>query len=194
MVTTDTIDGRDGLMSRPRLTIVLERSAELRGFMSRSGFSFLANKQAITAQIWEETSVEHPSVWRSALSLRDPDAGETHSIFVCFAEFEQVAEYAAHKAVKGKDLRTFAASLGLGDRLWRLERSFGPPIVFVHSDEQARALRSTESQAHWADLYYTLVKPHDEFGYLERSEIVIEVDSRETFERDFAGNWYYYFK
>lgn len=162
--------------------------------MSPNGHAFNSTKQAITARIWAETSAERPSAGLSAFSLRDAVPNETQSLFVCFAEFEQVAKYAAHKAVKGKDLKSFATSLGLGDRLWRLESYFGPPIVFVHSDEQARALRSAETQARWADLYFPLVKPHDEFGYLDRSEIVIEVDSQETFERDFAGNWYYYFK
>ena len=46
----------------------------------------------------------------------------------------------------------------------------------------------------WADTYFEIAKYHDEFGYLTRPEIAILVDSKETFEANYSGNWYYYFK
>lgn len=46
----------------------------------------------------------------------------------------------------------------------------------------------------WADTYFEIAKRHDEFGYLIRAEIAILVDSKENFETNYSGNWYYYFK
>ena len=46
----------------------------------------------------------------------------------------------------------------------------------------------------WADTYFELAEPHDEFGYLDRAEIAIMIDSKENFENNYAANWWYYFK
>lgn len=35
------------------------------------------------------------------------------------------------------------------------------------------------NQLNWADTYFEIAKRHDEFGYLSRAEIAIQVDSRE---------------
>jgi Domain of unknown function (DUF1963) len=57
------------------------------------------------------------------------------------------------------------------------------------ADSQASTLPVT-----WADTYFEIARRHDEFGYLTRSEIAIQVDSKENFEANYSGNWYHYFK
>jgi hypothetical protein len=42
------------------------------------------------------------------------------------------------------------------------------------------------------DAFWDLVKPHDEFNFLTRECFRIEVDSQETFERNYKGNWLWY--
>jgi hypothetical protein len=42
--------------------------------------------------------------------------------------------------------------------------------------------------------YLEIAKGHDEFGYLSRAQIVIQIDSIETFETNYSGSWFYYFK
>ena len=66
--------------------------------------------------------------------------------------------------------------------------------MFVQTDEQARSLAASVLPLNWADTYFKIAKRHDEFGYLSRAEIAIQVDSRENFEANYSGNWYYYFK
>jgi hypothetical protein len=66
--------------------------------------------------------------------------------------------------------------------------------VFVHTAEQAQTLRTSPLRDTWADIYYEIANPHDEFGYLDRTEIAIMVDSKENFETNYAGDWYYYFR
>ncbi|MFT4298885.1 MAG: hypothetical protein QM597_04520 [Aeromicrobium sp.] len=62
------------------------------------------------------------------------------------------------------------------------------------TDEQASLLWDGESPSRWADLYYPLVHGDDEFGYISREEILFHYDSKETFDRDYSSNRYYYFK
>jgi hypothetical protein len=88
----------------------------------------------------------------------------------------------------------FTASLGIADQFWCIERFAGPPTVFVHTDGQARGLKASALPSKWADTYFEIAKRHDEFGYLNRAEIAIQVDSKENFEANYSANWYYYFK
>jgi hypothetical protein len=79
-------------------------------------------------------------------------------------------------------------------QFWCIQRLAGPPIVFVHTDEQAAAVRASRLPTQWADTYYDIAKRHDEFGYLTRAEIAIMVDSKQNFQTNYSSNWYYYFK
>jgi hypothetical protein len=58
--------------------------------------------------------------------------------------------------------------------------------VFVQTDEQARSLAASALPLNWADTYFEIAKRHDEFGYLSRAEIAIQVDSRENFEANYS--------
>jgi hypothetical protein len=60
----------------------------------------------------------------------------------------------------------------------------------------ARATELTRSTLPrtWADAYLQLVQRYDEFEYLRSDDLRIVVDSEENFVRNYAGNWYYYFK
>jgi hypothetical protein len=132
---------------------------------------------------------------------RGARASERHAvvraegIFVYFADFEDVAKQEVHDlASTGPELDEFTASLGIADQFWCTQRFAGPPIVFVHTDEQACALKASDLPATWADTYFDIAKRHDEFGYLTRAEIAIHVDSKENFDVNYSSNWFYYFK
>lgn len=121
-------------------------------------------------------------------------APTAEGILVCFEDFERVAKWEVHDLATAADLDGFIASLGLAEQFWCIQRFAGPPIVFVHTDQQAQALRASSAPTKWADTYFEIAKRHDEFGYLARSEIAIQVDSKQNFDTNFSSNWYYYFK
>jgi len=52
---------------------------------------------------------------------------------------------------------------------------------FVHTNEQAQTIRASVLTVAWAETYFEIAKRHDEFGYLTRSDIEIQVDSKESF-------------
>jgi hypothetical protein len=110
---------------------------------------------------------------------------------VYFADFEYVAKQEVHDlATAGAELDRFTASLGIGDQFWCTQRHSGPPIVFVRTDEQARAIKASELPVTWADTYFEIAKGHDEFGYLTRAEIMIGVDSKENFDANYSSSWF----
>jgi len=193
-LTTDTVAMGESRQSTPRLGVVLERTAEALFFHQEGGFNFDRAKQAEVARIFGETAPRFGVAGRFGLPWGRRRVDWAEDLFVYFTEFEQAATWAAHGEVVGAELDGFVAALGLGDQFWCTQRFAGPPIVFVHTDAQAERLRADDVRERWADLYFPLVHAHDEFGYVTREEILIEVDSRESFERDYQSNWYYYFK
>ena len=178
----------------PRLVVVLERSLQYRSFYT-SPFNHDKAKQKEIAYLL--TGSVAPRILREQFDMPHTSLGtalKSEEILVWFQDFEKVAKYEVHDLVAGAELERFKSSLGIGDKFWCTQRFTGPPIVFVHTDEQAQTLRTSPLRDTWADIYYEIAKPYDEFGYLDRREIAIMVDSKENFDTNYDGNWYYYFK
>lgn len=191
---TDTMPSRRASGVTPRLAVVLERTADARLFREPEGFNFDVEKQSETARLFAEHVPKTGLARRFGLPPRPRRMDWAEELFVHFDDFESTAKIAAHDDVDRHESDCFVAALELGDRFWCTRRFTGPPVVFVQTDEQAARLRQGGVPDQWADLYYALVRGHDEFGYIRRDEISIAVDSKETFDRDYASNWYYYFK
>jgi hypothetical protein len=193
-ILLDTVSRPRGQGRTPRLGVVLERTDQYRAFV-RGPFRPEKSKQQAVAIMFTELLRGADSTALFGFPRRERHAGmRADEIFVYFADFERVAKWEVHELVTASELEDFTASLAIGDHFWCIQRFAGPPIVFVHTDEQARTLRASAMPATWADAYFEIAKRHDEFGYLTRSEITIRVDSRENFEANYSGNWYYYFK
>lgn len=193
-VTLDTFDRPREQGKTPRLGVVLERTAEYRSFLE-SPFKFDKDKQQAIAVLFTQSlpATDLRVMFGLPRGLRHAEV-RADEIFVYFEDFERVAKWEVHDLASSSELEDFTASLGIGGQFWCIQRFAGPPIVFVHSDEQARALQASALPSNWADTYFEIAKRHDEFGYLSRAEITIQVDSKENFEANYSGNWYYYFK
>jgi hypothetical protein len=177
----------------PRLDVVLERTRQYRGFLA-SEFRYDPRKQREVARLFAEELAgdDLRSIFGMPRGAARPPA---EAIFVCFSDFERVAKAEAHEAVTSDELARFTSALGLADDVfWCIQRFSGPPVVFVHTDEQAAGLKLSPDRDRWGDTYFALVRAHDEFGYLERSEIAINVDSKQNFDENYSSNWYYYYK
>jgi hypothetical protein len=193
-VLLDTVSQSRGQGRTPRLGVVLERTDQYRAFV-QGPFRPEKSKQQAVAILFTDSlrGADSPALF--GFPRRERHAGvRADEIFVYFADFERVARWETHDLVAACELEDFTASLGIEDQFWCIQRFSGPPIVFVHTDEQALTLRASARPEAWADTYFEIAKRHDEFGYLTRSEITIPVDSRENFEANYSGNWYYYFK
>jgi hypothetical protein len=188
-VFADALPRPRGQGRTPRLTVVLERTSE-RGAFHTAPYVADRRKQKAVARLLTGSLQELDL--QAVFGLAGVSAED---VFVYFADFEDVAKQEVHDmATAGAELDTFTTSLGLGDQFWCSQRFSGPPIVFVRTDEQARAIRASDLPAKWADECFRIAARHDEFGYLTRAEIVIRVDSKENFDANYSSNWYYYFK
>jgi hypothetical protein len=174
--------------------VVLERSRQYNSFL-RDPYRYDSRKQHTIASMFAE-SLDGADL--PALFGLPPDPSgfpvQAEQIFVNFADFERVAKWEVHASVTAAELQAFTSTLALGDQFWCTQRCFGPPIVFVHTDEQAAVLNASSAPMRWADAYFQIAKHHDEFDYLHRAEIAIQVDSKQNFDTNYSGNWHFYFK
>jgi len=65
-------------------------------------------------------------------------------------------------------------------------------IFFVHTDAQKQSL--LERSKGWQQIALDYLARDDEFGVVRAEAFSFTLDSKETLERDFAGNMYYYLK
>jgi hypothetical protein len=114
-------------------------------------------------------------------------------LFVVFDSFERVARFEANESVTADDLKRLKAKLDDPD-LWEISRLFDRVTFFFYTDAQARQHEAAGLRDSYAREYARLVEPYDEFSYLRRRAVSAYFDSKENFDTNYEGNWYYYYK
>ena len=171
------------------LTIVADRTDQCEA-VTQDGY--LVPKLSVTRfvrQLFQRTCRGMTVHGRFGLPRRAVDATRLR---VLFSFFEPIAVQKAHESISGRRLRAFEERLGLGEMFWCTASGLREPVVFVHTDEQAAAIRASGLPIAWSDLWYQLVQPFDEFGYVTRDSIEIRVDSKQNFDDNFESNWRLY--
>ncbi len=67
-------------------------------------------------------------------------------------------------------------------------------ILFYHTDKQRAEFETNGFTAMLRKTILQEMKKHDEFGYIGEHSLTVFTDSEEAFQRDFQGNWHYYFQ
>lgn len=134
-----------------------------------------------------------PQLLHRVFGLPIPLSERAADLLVIFDDFERLAIEEAHSKVTARERKEFRQSLHLGEALWHVERGGGGPVVFVQTDEQAESLRASSAPSEWADTYLRILKHHDRFGYATLADAQILIESKEDLDRNYKGNFYYYF-
>jgi hypothetical protein len=107
-------------------------------------------------------------------------------ILVFFYPLERVEKSIAETNIKAdweKTLTTFP-------EFWTLSQD----VIFLHTNEQCANRASSGLEAKLTEAYLKLIKRYDEFGYLGVHSISFRFDTKESFDKNYDGNWYYYWK
>lgn len=171
-------DDRNSLRA-PRISVILEFAAEADRF--HDGINFDRDKQSAIAARFRE------------LVSGGPYDFDLNGLFVVFVAFAPVAIIEANDSVSKKDVRALESRLG-DSALWCIARSFASVTFMFYTDAQRREREQDGSKDVYARAYFELVKPHDQFNYLEDSKYPVMFDSKETFDRDYNGSWFLYFR
>jgi hypothetical protein len=174
---------------RRRVDLVFERTDDYEGFLT-GPFNFSSVRQDAIASDFVDTvsTASQSRLFHAPVGKRVADG-----LFVCFSDFESAAREAAHTGVPMTDIDRMAAEAGFGDAYWESSRLWGPPTLFLYTDEQVKRFSSDDFRGRLDDAYFQLALAHDEFGILER-QVTVGLDSKENFDNNYEGNWQYYWK
>jgi hypothetical protein len=110
-------------------------------------------------------------------------------LFVVFSEFDRVAIEEANSKVTDRDLEDLKNEFN-NPYIWKIRPRFGSVTVFLNTEEQQKECEKRGCETIYSEKYLSKVKKYDEFGYI--SSIIVELDSKENFEKRYQGSWFYY--
>lgn len=163
---------------RPRLQVIVEHSREWREFFDGPNFD-TAKQQAIAARFAELVNRQYPG------------RCDVDGLVVVFSAFAPMARQDADSQIADVDICDLRERIA-NPHLWTIHRCFGRVTFMFYTDEQVRTYAQAGRRQAYADLYFELLQRHDEFGYLRRARFTVEFDSKENFDKNYAGNWFYY--
>ena len=145
-------DGRNSLRS-PRLQVILEHQRDTEVF--RDGPNFDSEKQlAIKTKFLAIVGREGASSY------------DVEGLFVVFSAFDLLAKEEADSQIKDEELDVLRQRIGNPD-LWKISRCFGSVTFFFYTDAQVKHFEAEGKKREYAKRYFELLRPHNEFGYLD---------------------------
>ena len=191
----DTIDNINHGKT-PRLGVCFEFAKEAQIFKDGIG-NFDAKKQKAIADKFKDIIKTRLKDSRKGLfeflQLSGPGKYNTKNTFVYFNAFAPIAQIEANQKISNKDISLLKQQLANND-IWEIMPMFSGATFFVHTDVQLREYEDSPEKKKWADAYFKILEPYDEFGYFKREIFGISLDSKENFDTNYNSNWYYYFK
>lgn len=163
----------------PRLSVIFEWEREARAFRAPDGLNYDQIKQTAIAAKFEEL-----------LSDRHERPFDTNRLFVIFCAFEPVARLETIWRVRSEELAQLQRELN-NPAIWKIRSDFRGMCVFFHTDAQLQGLEDS-FKAQYSNAFAKIVSAYDEFGYFLRQPAQVTFDSKENFENNYQGNWFFY--
>lgn len=169
-IITDIING-----DTIRLQLIFERQKDVNPFLLKNGLSQSSRKGKIIAKKYQELFLDE--------ALK--------SILVLFYAFEPLAREEAVTSIPIKMRNAFKERHH--ERLWEVA-VFGQYVTFFFFTTEA--LKKAEEQQQTVIIkneYYALLKPFDKFNYFTLENFNAIFDSKENFDKNYDGNWRWYY-
>ena len=184
---------------RPRIQICFEFEKEKSQFMTHDIDYFDKKKQKAIGdkfcKLMRQQGLDKKNQ-NSFLNFINPKKNGiylTDNVFVIYGAFEPVAKFEAATKITKELTEKFIASFD-NKEIWTISIGFAIPTFFMFTDEKVKEFDKPEIKKVWADRFYDLIKPFDEFDYFKRDNIKVLIDSKENFDNNYQSNWFYYYK
>ena len=175
----NVIYDRANSLHAPRIQVILEYEADKKKFYR--GMNFDRTKQKAVASRFLEI-----------IGRCETDDFAVDGLFVVFSAFAPIAKQEADSHIP--DAEVAALKKLIGDRsLWEISRCFGHVTFFFYTDSQVRAAAAKGLKETYSRMYFELLKPHDEFGYLRPQDFAVSFDSKQNFDENYESSWFYYY-
>ena len=172
-------DKRNSLHA-PRVQVILEHESDRKKFHRGMGFD-------------PEKQLQIKEKFLEIIGREDPSEYDVNGLFVVFSAFAPIAREEASSKITEEEVKALKARIGNPD-LWEISRCFTLVTFFFYTDAQVKRYAARGKKALYAKMYFKLLKPHDEFGYLDEKEFTVQFDSKENFDKNYESSWFYYYR
>lgn len=117
---------------------------------------------------------------------------ESMNICLSFQAFETLAKVETNNAVTQHEILELKGKLRCND-IWEISRCLSNVVFFLYKDKQVSQYEERGYIDKWSEMYLGLLKRYDEFGFYTKENFHIKLDSKENFDNNFNGDWYYYY-
>jgi hypothetical protein len=164
---------------RPRIQIIFENSEDNAKFRENGIGNYLVEKQKAIAEKYIELVKE--------LGLKD--SYRTDNVFVCYSEFSSIYRSNIYNSVPKDQLEELFQKYK-NQHVWQIQVYGSGLIVFFYTNDEKNSRDNDKMIENLQDEYFSLLKPFDEFGYLNKTWV--KKESKEDFDKIYEGNWFYW--
>ena len=182
---------------RPALNICLEFERDKGKFHDSTNFNFDSLKtQAIGKRF--KTNLKEQGIIKGKglfdfLQMDCDSKYKTNNIWIVFSAFDSIAKAEANESVPEEKIQELKKSIANKD-LWEISRAFSGTTFFLYTEKQVEEYSKNGIKEEWTEKYFNLLQQYDEFHYIKREFYSIYLDSKENFDKNYQGNWFYYYK
>jgi hypothetical protein len=160
---------------RPRLQVIFEFESDLKAFKADNGLFPNSIRQEKVKKAFEKIAPNY-------------QGNPSDNLLVLFSAFEPIAKEEANGRIENHRVEKLKTDCGV----WEIKRNFSTGIFFFFTNEQLAKSEQTGEREKLLDEYFKLIKEYDEFDYLDESTFTVKFDSKENFDKNYQGNWFYY--
>ena len=165
---------------QPRLQIICERNKEKKKLWEASESN-------------QDTDIErYVNNFFKELAQND-DRFRWKNLYLLVDAFEPTARLEANSKISDQQLLALKEKL-TEYPLWAIKKNTHSGIFFFYTNEQVGIYNNEETKKIFNREYFAMIKPYDEFSYLDVSTELIEMDSKAHFDTVYQSNWFYYHK
>ena len=180
----------------PRLNIIFEHEKDELKFRDGILGNFDSGKQQVIAGKFEELVNNRNTAiakLNNFFGRTERATYDTKSLLVIFDSFEPVAKHEANEAIPKNEIERLKVELN-SEEIWEISRFGSRATVFFYTDQQAEKAKASDSLERLTSRYFQMVKRYDEFDYYDQESFSINADSKENFDKNFEGSWFYYYR
>jgi len=166
--------------NRPRLSIDLDTEEDQQVF-ERTRFCVDSKKASAVIKKFKEISE------KASLNI------SFDNIFVIFSAFEPIAKTEANEKVPEKLANKLIEQFP-NDNIWCIQKAFSSLVIFYFTESEKIMAEKSGMKNHYLNAYSKIIEPYDEFGYLGKTPIIPEIDSKENFDKNYQSSWFYYWR
>lgn len=164
---------------RPRIQVIFENFSDVSKFSENGYGNYLPDKQKAISKKYIELVKE----------LKLNKTHPTNNVFVSYSEFSNMYNSSIYYSVPKNELNKLIEKYQ-SEIVWQIRIDGSWIVVFFYTNRERDNAKNDLMIENLKNDYYTILKPYDEFNYLDRTWIKRE--SKEDFDTIYKGNWFYW--